>query len=276
VSANNRAGSWFDANLPGTPQLAGGEQDFVILLVRNQLDTSMLLPPTVPGGYDWNHVAQMATLYDQFVIKYPHLGVVSRLKYMVAVILHNTDRPASSIQAGFHWSKPEGRQKWEVYLRDQLRSYPCPGDVDEIVLAILDHPKRDDAHDDSLLLQMLRVADKIVRFGALGMIGQAANRGRTAMFYNPMNPFQYAEPDADLASIEQGMNVLVDYFRVLEWVKMITYLRDMIPWDSVAETVLIVRMVGAEIAKVTGCNDNIEACLKKALGEHYARFPKIA
>lgn len=263
------------SKFPGINLLEGAEKVFFTDLLLGQLDC--LRPPATPGGYDYNHVAEMTGLYDKFTKSVPRTAVVTRFVYMVTVLLHNTDRP-DALKAQLGIPSEGWKKRWEEYLRERLADFPGDGSKrEEIIYAILQHSKRDDAPEDPILLTMLRVADKIVRFGALGIKGQAANRGRTAMFYNPVNPYQYADPGVDLAKIEDGMNVAVDELRVTEWTGMIPeFMMAMMPWHKVARTVQIIRWTGAEIAEQLGIEDRTEDCLRKALGVHYARFSQVS
>lgn len=230
--------------------------------------TPYYTPPATLGGYDLNHILEMVALGPR-IAAIPRYSSLNRGEFEVAVWLHNTDRPdklARMIRKGDEGSD----RRWAGYLNEPLEGSPFSREErDRIVSAILEHPKLMDEPDDSVLLTALRIADKVVRFGPLGMMGQPANRGQTQMFYNPEDPFKWA------STAERSLtHVINDYFRVLEWYTMLPCdeARSLIDPEDFAVQLAYLRQLGKQISRVTGKRNEIECCIARALGPHYVRF----
>lgn len=234
-------------------------------------------PPATAAGYDHLHVLEMLRWGDAIFQLHPDQNG-QYTNFVVAVILHNTDRPNELkkqivVGEGFGWKNTH----WCPYLERLLEDAPQGIDRDLVIRAVLEHSKRNDEEGDSFVLTALRTADKFVRFGAYGMQGQCANRGRTGPFHNPANPFQFADDSSVTAGEDPVLSIFEDYLRVLQWTGMIhSSMWAIMPWDLIAEQVLFVRLIGRRMSQIHNIQDRTEDCLRTALGVHYFRFPKIA
>ena len=234
------------------------------------------LPPATPGGYDINHIHEMLRLGPQIkaLTRYLDLDLD---EYTAAVLLHNSDRP-DELKKMLKVGEVGWKENWRQYLLSFFPGGPFnePA-VGRIVRAVLEHSKKDDELEDSVLLTALRIADKVVRLGPLGMMGQPANRGSYQMFYDPVDPFVYGSTEEDKLRA-----VWNDYFRVLEWIPMLLQraltaneLRTLVDKNDIREEVHYIRGVGRMIARVTGAENSVEECLQKALGRTYDEFPPM-
>jgi hypothetical protein len=244
------------------------------LAYLNGLETVLLshyTPPNTLVGYDYNHIFEMLVLGPR--IKAFRLYEDLDLKeFSVAVWLHNTDRPTSLKDLiGFTKGMPEKdfKEVWGEYLRKLLEDSPFTEEVrNKIVGAVLEHPKKNDGPDDSVLLTALRIADKVVRFGPLGMMGQPSNN-RGNVFYDLRKPFDYE------STVEGRLkSVYNDYMRVLEWYAMLPSdeARSLIRPRWMEAQLLYLRVLGEQIAEYTGFPNGIESDIKKALGSFYEQF----
>lgn len=238
--------------------------------------TACYLPPATPGGYDLNHVNEMLRLGEK-IKALPRYHDLDLDEYTAAVWLHNTDRP-DALKKELRVGEDGWKERWRLCVQSLLTGSPFDVATRErIVNAVLEHSKKDDEPGDSTLLTALRIADKIVRLGPLGMMGQPANRGRFQMFYDPTAPFVYGSTEDDKLRA-----VWNDYFRVLEWIPMLlkralnpAELWTFIDKEDVREQVHYIRGVGRMIAKTTGVENHVEDCIKKALGSYYGEFPPM-
>ncbi|HVV15517.1 MAG TPA: hypothetical protein VHD55_03915 [Candidatus Paceibacterota bacterium] len=239
-------------------------------------------PPATPGGYDVNHVLEMAALGPS-IKALPRYKTLDMEEFVTAVWLHNSDRPDSMVNFLHNKDYPRGddgwkNDNWKPYLQKLLADSPFDDEArNRIIDAVLEHSKKDDEEGDSVLLTALRIADKVVRFGPLGMMGQPANRGRTQMFYDPEEPFVYGSTAEDKLRA-----VWNDYFRVLEWLTMLLKraltedeLWSLVDKADIADEVHYIRGVGRQIARVTGGENKVEECVQKALGDLYKQFPPM-
>lgn len=227
-------------------------------------------PPFTPGGYDLNHIREMLRLGPQIaaISRYSNLDL---REFEVAVWLHNTDRP-NIFREMFEVGQPGWKSMWEGWLYGELASCRVFDQhaKQRIIDAVVQHSKRNDEDDDSVLLTSLRIADKVVRFGPLGMMGQPANRGRDCMFYDPENPFSYLTEDDGATKESRIHYVLTDYFRVLEWYAMLPCDEARALINPVYLTIQLTYLIGLgrQIAEVTGKEDQMYECLHKALGPY--------
>lgn len=229
-------------------------------------------PPATPGGYDLNHIYEMLKLGPK-IAAIPQYSDLDLDEFAVAVWLHNSDRPRE-LQENLGIPKDGWKERWGVYLFEILADSPFTAEVRmRIIDAVLQHSKKNDEPGDSTLLTALRIADKVVRFGPLGMMGQPANRGRTQMFYDPENPFKYPSTEESQLKV-----VMHDYFRVLEWYAMLPCdeARALVSTQYLRAQIRYLRVLGLQISEYTGKENQIESCIKQALSAHYsniATFP---
>ncbi|MBI3442661.1 MAG: hypothetical protein HY007_02755 [Candidatus Sungbacteria bacterium] len=230
-------------------------------------------PPNTGVGYDYNHIYEMLMWGPKIkaLEPYRHLDLN---EFVIAVWLHNTDRPALlKKEIGFvadrRMSAGEFATVWAAYLHKLLVDSPFDEATrDRIVDAVIQHPKKFDEPGDSVLLTTLRIADKIVRFGPLGMIGQPANN-RGHMFYDPKKPFGFGSTrESDLQTVYD------DFMRVLEWYGILPSdeARSLVPISWIKAVLAFLRVMGEQIAMYTGKENLIELDLKKALGAYYEKF----
>jgi len=273
--------------LPGDVRAQLEEADVRIFLENL---ATLLLPnytlPNIGGGHDWPHVFRMLRMGPEIRKRLDFdLG-----EFCTAVILHNLDRSTllRSIikERGLGWIRanfsnlPEDegnreamirRMGLELYTRDNLSQSPFDDAArDRIVVAVLEHAKKDDELDkDSTVLTALRIADKLDRFGALGVLASAAFRGNEKPAYDPARPFSYA-------STEEGklQSLYNDLMRILEWYAMLPFdwAREMVDRRRMWMFVNFIRDLGEEIADATGVPNAVEKDIEQALGPHYGEW----
>jgi hypothetical protein len=190
--------------------------------------------PNTITGYDINHVVEMIVLGPRIKML-PSYGSLDLDVFNTTVMLHNTDRPKSlKEEIGFLYTRMTDEQFngiWRAYLEKKLATSPFSQETrEDIVTSILLHPRRDVANP-SMLLIALQSADRIVRFGPLGMMGQPSNN-RGNPFYNLERPFFFPDT-SEKALNEEYASVLLDHIRVLEWYKMLhdDELRSLVPYE---------------------------------------------
>lgn len=245
-------------------------------------------PSNIAGGHDFTHVKRMILLGLR-------IAATGKLdfdmgEFEAAAWLHNLDRTRSlkdRIKArGEEWAKlhleeylrldpdEDDRERLihskgvEMTCFDRLRGGPFDGEAQaRIVDAVMQHNKKDDDLErDSTLLTAIRIADKLDRFGALGVLASAAFRGSDLLAYDPDQPFDY------LSTVEGKLKSLYnDLFRILEWYGMLPYdwAREMVVLKRMDFFVNFIRTLGEEIAEATGKPNWSEGDIKKALGQYY-------
>jgi len=243
-------------------------------------------PPLIRGGHEFLHVDRL--VHASFAIR-KHLQFDIH-EFEAAALLHNLDRAMSfrdRIEAfGREWAKMNQAyfetiicdeldirafvriRGLELLCREMLFDGPFDQDaIDRIVDVVMKHNKKDDdLMDDSPLLAALRIADKLDRFGALGVVASASFRGGELMAYDPDHPFGY-----DSTAEGKLKSCYNDLFRVLEWYGMLPYdwARELIPIRNLRFFILFIRQLGEEIAEATGKPNEVEADIAKALGPFY-------
>lgn len=218
-------------------------------------------PPNAKGGHDYTHVERMVKLGERI-----NFLEFNKQEYKVAVWLHNIDRSLK------YWEEIECDGIKAVVRRFLIES-PFAWDArDRIVKAVFEHSKKDDEPGDSTLLTALRIADKVDRFGALGVIAIVALHGNILLPYNPEEPFGYASTaERKLSSIYN------DCFRVLEWYAMLPSdkARALIAPEKLEYFISTLRLLGREIADATGAKNLVEEDIKKALGSYYEPWKPV-
>lgn len=225
-------------------------------------------PPNVNPSYSWNHVNEMLRFGPLIKELRSHSGF-NLTEFEVAVLLHNTDRSATLRQAmGITEAtnadnfKIAWRKLLEIFLEQSLFTQ---AEKVRIINAVLQHSKKHDEPSDSALLTALRIADKVVRFGPLGMMGQVANN-RGHLFYDSSRPFGYED------TVETSLTTVYhDHMRVLEWYGMLPSdeARGLIKGSWLRAQIISLRGLGEQIAFYTGATNTVEEDIRKALGRHY-------
>ncbi len=164
-------------------------------------------PPAIAGGHDWTHVERLITLASG-ITRFLNFNMD---EFQAAAWLHNLDRATNLKEV----VKINGGLK--AYCLKLLSEGPFDEDAQErIVDAVLQHNKKDDEPGDSTLLQALRIADKVDRFGPLGIMAISAHQGPNLISYDPHNPFGY-----DSTAEDKLKSVYNNFMRVLEWYGML-------------------------------------------------------
>ncbi|MDP3725091.1 MAG: hypothetical protein Q8R20_01310 [Nanoarchaeota archaeon] len=190
----------------------------------------------------------------------------------VVVLLHNLDRTASAFEL-FVLSMEE---------RDELvrkGSTPLLEDTDfteeerkEIMTAVLEHSKLDGT-DDSLLLKLLRFLDRWDRFSMSGILGMPMSYSYAGLYPKKGAFAARSTREADIES--GGYCVSHVWRRVVEWIQMMPdeWMRELAR-PEIEHALFTLRWFAEEIAADPGTEDvGVEAMLREALGEHYAKFP---
>ena len=193
-------------------------------------------------------------------------------EFEVACLIHSTDRSSTLRDIiGFKNGMPplEFKEKWSDFLYFLLKPGPFDQEAqDRIVNAILHHAKKDDdLKHDSVLLTALRIADKVVRFGALGVWSISANH-RDKPMYQQDFPFNYT------STVESKLtSVYNDLCRVLEWYGMLPSdeARALITRENLDFQITFHRAIGKQISEITGIRNDSEDDIKKAMGQYYDR-----
>lgn len=208
------------------------------------------------GGHDVTHVLRMLGMEEEIA----ELLDFDTYEYRTAVWLHNTDHSPQLLE-----SFPGA--SLEAVLRKLLEPSPLD-DVtrSHITNAVLEHGKRDDGPNDSVLLQALRLADRWDRIGPFGIIGGPAFRGGRLLPYDPADPFGYD------STAEGRMKTLYDdFFRILEWYPQFPLIRRLVESHPERMRVFLdfVRAFGSELAERHHIRSLVEADIKRALGPYY-------
>lgn len=214
-------------------------------------------PPNLAGGHDVTHVERLAARGRK-------IGTILKFdpdELAAAVWLHNLDRATLL--------GPEIKEAGGLanYCRTLLIDSPFnPEQRERIIDAVLQHPKKDDDPSDSPLLTALRIADKLDRIGPLGILSIPAFRGPNLLPYDSKQPFGYdSTVEGKLKSIYN------DFFRVLEWYGMLPSdeARSLVNIQRLRFFAEFLRMLGEEIAELTGAENLVEKDIRKALGTYY-------
>jgi len=209
------------------------------------------------GGHDITHVERF-DVWKKKVCRV--VKGVDPDKYDAAEWLHNADRYKIFAR----------RIKQIGIIEFCLECLEDSGFSDEakmdIAVTVAEHSKFKDEPHDSPLLKAIRLADKLDRMCALGILAIGANALRP---YDTAHPFGYA------TTVEGKMKTLYDNcFRVIEWYGMMPSdeARALVPKRNFRYLIGFVRQLGREMALATGIPNGSEADLKKALGEYYNRW----
>jgi len=217
--------------------------------------------PNISGGHDTPHVVRMCAMA-------PKLASVLTFdsdEFETAVWMHNIDR---SKTLRLQVDKAGGFIAYCVRL---LAESPFSGEEqNRIAIAVRDHVHKEEEETDSQLLLALKAADKMDRFGPLGILAIAAHRGSILPAYNENRPFGYDTID------EEGLDSLYnDVFRVMTWYRHMhsDAIRELVDKENFRFYVEFARQLGKEIAEITQKPPNeVEYSVQKALGKHYFKF----
>jgi HD superfamily phosphodiesterase len=216
-------------------------------------------PPQIDGGHEFIHVERMIAL----AARISKILTFDMNEFRAAAWLHNLDRCPVF--------KPDIEQHGlRGVCLNILAESPFSEEARErIGDTVLEHNKKEDEPGDSTLLTALRIADKLDRFGPLGILAAAAHQGPRLLAYDPERPFLYdSTEEGKLKSIYNNL------FRILEWVTMLPSdeARDLINPRRMRFYIAFLRELGAEIAEVTGKPNEVEVDIKKALGSFYEQW----
>jgi hypothetical protein len=220
-------------------------------------------------AHDLDHSREMIRMARQ-IKAIQHCKTLDLEEFEVACIIHSTDRSMTLRELmGLKSETPfkEMLDRWKSYLTKLLSLSPFDDTSRErIIDAVLQHPKKqDDLEHDSVLLTALRIADKVVRFGPLGILSMAANH-RDNPLYDRNQPFNYT------SSVENKLkSVYNDFCRVLEWYGMLPFdeARTLIPMEYLLYQINFMRKLGKQIAEITEKANESENDIIKALGKYY-------
>lgn len=207
------------------------------------------VPPEVVGGHDYTHCERMLAIGRKIDwLKFEWV------EFELAVWFHNLDRHEDYIPA----------------IRQRGFADVCRGfiDADEfspemrerVIDAVTKHDLKDEPSDASDLLKALRIADKVDRIGALGIIASAACR-HNMMPYDPERPFgQVNTSSVGIQTVYDDLMRLLEYYSILD-----DRAKKLVPGSRVKFLVDFIRELGTEIAEATGKPNTVESDIAKVI-----------
>lgn len=135
-----------------------------------------------------------------------------------------------------------------------------------IVDAVLQHSKKNDEPDDSLLLKALRIADKWSRFDVTGITSGIAWLGGELPPYHIERPFHYGSTAEGEWKTHYG-----NFFRIIEWYVMSADIRELVARNpqGFREILFFVRAWGRAVATAHNVPNTVEDDLRRCLGDYY-------
>lgn len=204
-------------------------------------------------GHSDIHCEGMVRLFPQIAEHIP----CDRWEFETSVWLHNLDRFLP--KGGMAIAKTCTAYLSDSPFDDTARS--------RIIEAIANHTRL--YQDDSAPLQRaLQIADMTENLaGAVTIVRAITFSGPNFPICNPKNPFEYGDTDSP------ERNVLANFFRHLEWFRFIPpWARQIVTRERRQLMLQFLRQLGQEVAGYYGVQNQIEDCLKKALGHAYDEF----
>lgn len=218
------------------------------------------MPPLTAGGHEYTHCQRMISIGKQI-----NFLAFNWHEFVAAVWLHNLDR-STAYRATIE------NTGLAPAVRNLLLHSPFLEAIRErIIKAVVLHSKKDDSPDDTPLLTALRIADKIDRISASGILTSAAFHGGSLLLYDPAQPFGYD------SSQRKPRTIYEDMLFVLEWYKMLPSddARALVTIDRRRLRLAFLRGLGDEVAERHGVENRVEEDIQRALGPYYEEWQSV-